>query len=243
MQRPDGLDKQSDRLQIVIWTFGLLTILVSTGAGFVWGYERHVRSYTQYMRDRLVRLTFAGAVCLSLYAGPLYWLYTRYFRASDGEFQQLPAWIWPCLIVSVMLPWTAGEIIGRLKNKRSESAYPTVPTGFDYAMRLQTETSAITLVIHLKNNNVVIGCPEHAAVTPHVLDIYLNPTFFQGTEDEYHNWMKSKRSGSAPSQLDFELGYLFEADQPLTPQKTGILVRYEDVTYISVIISAKSTRK
>ena len=129
MQRPDGLDKQSDRLQIVTWTFGLLTILVSTGAGFVWGYERHVRSYTQYMRDRLVRLTFAGA------------------------------------------------------------------------------------------------------------------TFFQGTEDEYHNWMKSKRSGSVPSQLNFELGHLFEDDQPLIPPETGILIRYEDVTYISVIISDKSTQR
>lgn len=225
------------------WIFGLLTILVSTGAGFVWGYERHVRSYTQYMRDRLVRLTFAGAVWLSLYAGPLYLLYIHYFRASDVNTLQLPVWIWLCLIVAVALPWTAGEIIGRLKNRHPESASPTIPTGFDYAMRLQTEKSAITLIIHLKNDDVVIGCPEHAAVTPHVLDIYLNPTFFQGTKDEYYDWMKSKHSGSIPDQLDFELGQMFEADQPLTPQKSGILVRYEDVTYISVIISARSTRK
>ena len=222
------------------WTFGLLAILVSTGAGFVWGYERHVRSYTQYTRDRLVRLTFAGAIWLSLYAGPLYLLYVHYFDASDKS-RQLPVWIWPCLIVSVVLPWTAGEIIGRLKRKQSEQTSPAVPTGFDYVMRLQTEKSAITLVVHLKNDTVVIGCPEHAAVTPHVLDIYLNPTFFQGTKDEYYTWMKLRRSGSDPNQL--ELGQLFGADQPLIRQRAGVLVRYEDVTHISVILSAKSTQK
>ena len=216
------------------WTFGLLTLLISAGAGFVWGYERHVRSYTQYMRDRLVRLTFAGAIWLSIYAWPLYLIYAHYLSDPDSKFQQLPGWVWPCLIGSVALPWVTGEIIGRIRrNKLPDSSSIAIPTGFDYVINSLREHPSITLIVHLHTNMVVIGCPERAATTPHMLDIYLNPIFFQGTTDQFLEWMI--RSGSNPDQLNFEIDELnLEFDRPLKRKKDGILIKYEDVTYIYV---------
>ena len=208
------------------WTFGLLALLASTGAGFVWGYERHVRSYTQHVRDRLVRLTFAGAICLSIYAGPLYLLYNHYFANTDIQSQQLPFWIWPCLIVSVVLPWVAGEIIGRLLSKQSDQVSITIPTGFDYVMNYMPTSQTMILFVHLKSDMVVVGCPKHAAVTPHVLDIYLHPVFFQGTTIELNDWINLDEVEI--SQLDLE------SDRLLEEHNDGILVRYEDVSYIYV---------
>ena len=66
-----------------------------------------------------------------------------------------------------------------------------------------------------------------------MLDIYLNPIFFQGTTDQFLEWMI--RSGSNPNQLNFEIDKLnLEFDQPLKRKKDEILIKYEDVTYIYV---------
>lgn len=217
------------------WTVGLLALFISAGAGFVWGYERHVYSYTQYMRDRLVRLTFAGAIWLSIYSLPAYLIYINYFSGSNVRIQSLPVWIWPCLIGSVTLPWIAGEITGRIRrNKLPGSSSMAIPTGFDYVITSLKEYPSIILIVHLNTNMVVIGCPKRAATTPHMLDIYLSPIFFQGTTEQFLKQMVY--SGSNPDQLNFEIDELnLVFDQPLKRrQKDGILIKYEDVTYIYV---------
>ena len=217
------------------WTVGLLALLISAGAGSVWGYERHVHSYTQHMRDRLVRLTFAGAIWLSFYAYPTYLIYIHYFSDSNVKIQQLPAWIWPCLIGSVVLPWIAGDITGRIRrSKLPDSSSIAIPTGFDYVITSLKANPSIILIVHLNTNMVVIGCPKRAATTPNMLDIYLSPIFFQGTTDQF--LARMVRSGSNPDQLNFEIDELnLISDQPLQRrQKDGILVKYEDVTYIYV---------
>lgn len=166
------------------WTFGLLALFVSTGAGFVWGYERHVRSYTLHVRDRIVRLSYAGAVCLSFYAGPLYLVYSHYFISMDNEPLQLPIWIWPGLIGAVVLPWFAGMIFGRFFSKLPRQVSITsVPTGYAYVLDL-LRTHQTVFLIKLKSRTLIIGCPERASATPNQLDMYVCPLFFQGLEDD-----------------------------------------------------------
>ena len=162
------------------WTFGLLALFVSTGAGFVWGYERYVRSYTLHMRDRLLRLSFAGAVCLSIYAWPLYLVYNHYFVSINNEPLQLPNWIWPCLFGAVVLPWVVGMIVGRFFSKLPrQGSVTSVPTGFDYVLDL-LRTHQTVFLIKLKSGTVIIGCPERASATPNKLDMYMCPLFFTG---------------------------------------------------------------
>lgn len=212
------------------WTLGLLALLVSTGAGFVWGYERHVRSYTQHLRDRLVRLTFAGAVCLSIYSGPIYLVYRHYSNTSDIQIKQLPFWMWPSLVVLVLLPWVSGECVGYLKNKnvnkekdtkKGKSSSITIPTGFDYVMdHVRDDTITVMLYVTLKNGPFIIGCLKRGAVTPHVLDMYLYPIYYQGPMDSKFN------AHSDPEEL-------------LDQYDSGVLIRYEDVACINVRIVPK----
>lgn len=202
----------------------LFALLVATGAGFRLGYERHVLSYGRHDLDRLIWLAFAAALFLAVLAWPIYELYDYVRPLGTGEQRHPPLLAWMCLPMAVALPWVAGEVSGRIRCRWPTNrpaprrrARRNRPTGFDFVMQRHPQEKAPLLCIKLKEDvgrqHIVIGRPRHAAPTPYPQDVYLEPLFFHGTNEELEAAIANKE---------------------LEPKSGGILVRFDDILYTRV---------
>ena len=207
-------------------TLGALVfaLLVATGAGFRLGYERHVLSYGRHDPDRLIWLAFAAALFLAVLAWPIYELYDHLRSLGAGEQRHPPPLAWMSLPVAVALPWVAGDVSGRIRQRMPANRPASRrrernrrPTGFDFVMQRHPREIPPLLWIKLKEDAghqyIVIGRPRHASPTPHPQDVYLEPLYFHGTEKE----LKATR-----------------AYKKLNPQGGGILIRSDDVLFTRV---------
>lgn len=202
----------------------MFALLVATGAGFRLGYERHVLSYGRHDPDRLIWLAFAAALFLAVLAWPIYELYDHIRPLGMGEQRHPPFLGWVSLPVAVALPWMAGDVSGRIR-RRWPTNRPAPrrrernkrPTGFDFVMQKHPHEKAPLLWIKLKEDagkqHIVIGRPRHASPIPYPQDVYLEPLYFHGTDEE----LEAAR-----------------ANKGLDPKNGGILVRFDDILFTRV---------
>ena len=202
----------------------MFALLVATGAGFRLGYERHVLSYGRHDPDRLIWLAFAAALFLAVLAWPIYELYDHIRPLGMGEQRHPPFLGWVSLPVTVALPWMAGDVSGRIR-RRWPTNRPAPrrrernkrPTGFDFVMQKHPHEKAPLLWIKLKEDagkqHIVIGRPRHASPIPYPQDVYLEPLYFHGTDEE----LEAAR-----------------ANKGLDPKNGGILVRFDDILFTRV---------
>ena len=207
-------------------TLGALVfaLLVATGAGFRLGYERHVLSYGRHDPDRLIWLAFAAALFLAVLAWPIYELYDHLRSLGAGEQRHPPPSAWVSLPVAVALPWVAGDVSGRIRQRMPANRPASRrrernrrPTSFDFVMQRHPREVPPLLWIKLKEDagqqHVVIGRPRHASPTPYPQDVYLEPLYFHGTDED----LEAAR-----------------ANKELNPHSGGILVRFDDILYTRV---------
>jgi hypothetical protein len=102
-------------------TFEALAVLVLAllpGALYTWGYERQVGSWGITRTDRLLRFV-GGSVAFHVAAAPLtYFLYSKYWVSSViRRGDPLPWWLWGLLVGYVLVPFSAGDLIGRDANR------------------------------------------------------------------------------------------------------------------------------
>ena len=184
------------------WGALLFALLIATGAGFRLGCERHVLNFRKHDPDRLIWLALAASLFLSLVAWPVY--------------------AWVSFLVAVALPWLTGNMIGRFHRRRLSDQSKSWqrerehrPTGFDFVMQRSPSGKGPFLYIELKavadtdKKRVVIGRPRHASPTPYPQDVYIEPLYFDGLEQD----------------IDMEKA----RHQEWTPTGGGVLVRADDI--------------
>ena len=184
------------------WGALLFALLIATGAGFRLGCERHVLNFRKHDPDRLIWLALAASLFLSLVAWPVY--------------------AWVSFLVAVALPWLTGNMIGRFHRRRLSDQSKSWqrerehrPTGFDFVMQRSPSGKGPFLYIELKavadtdKKRVVIGRPRHASLTPYPQDVYIEPLYFDGLEQD----------------IDMEKA----RHQEWTPTGGGVLVRADDI--------------
>ena len=168
----------------------------------------------------LGNLTFN--ICL---AWPIYELYDHIRSLGAGEQRHPPLLAWVSLPVAVALPWMAGDVSGRIR-QRLPTNRPAPrqrernrrPTGFDFVMQRHPHEKAPLLWIKLKEDtgqpHIIVGRLRHASPTPYPQDVYLEPLYFHGTDEE----LEAARDNKG-----------------LNPKSEGILVRYDDILYTRVL--------
>lgn len=200
----------------------MFALLIATGAGFRLGYERHVLNFRKHDPDRLIWLALAASLFLSLVAWPVYELYDYVRPFAAGEHRHPHPIAWVSFPVAVALPWLTGNMIGRFHRRRLSDQSKSWqrerehrPTGFDFVMQRSPSGKGPFLYIELKavadidKKRVVIGRPRHASPTPYPQDVYIEPLYFDGLEQD----------------IDMEKA----RHQEWTPTGGGVLVRADDI--------------
>lgn len=204
------------------WGALLFALLIATGAGFRLGYERHVLNFRKHDPDRLIWLALAASLFLSLVAWPVYELYDYVRPFTAGEHRHPHPIAWVSFPVAVALSWLTGNMIGRFHRRRLSDQSKSWqrerehrPTGFDFVMQRSPSGKGPFLYIELKavadtdKKRVVIGRPRHASPTPYPQDVYIEPLYFDGLEQD----------------IDMEKA----RHQEWTPTGGGVLVRADDI--------------
>ena len=212
------------------WITGLIILISTGGAGFIWTFERHVPSFRQHLPDRIHKLIYSSLIFAILYSWPIYSIYTDYISPNN----RLSLAIWLGLIVAIILPPALGEIVGilwghirsgwefilcKIFNYRQEWR-PYIPTGFDYVIRSLVNRRKLFPLVLIRFTDtagdkpyVAIGHLLHASSTPYPQDIYLNPIYFLGPE---------KRISHKTIILD--------------KRDEGCLISYKDVVYTRIFL-------
>lgn len=212
------------------WITGLIVLISTGGAGFIWTFERHVPSFRQHLPDRIHKLIYSSLIFAVLYALPIYLVYTYY--VSPGNL--LPWWIWLGLIIAIILPPILGEIVGiywdNIRScwelilykvfKHKPERRPYIPTGFDYVIRSLVNRRKLRPLVFIRFTDtagdrpyLAIGHLRHASSTPYPQDIYLNPIYFLGPEKE-----------------------ISRENAILDKQNAGCLISYKDVVYTKIFL-------
>ena len=89
----------------------LVLIALLPGALFVWSFERWAGRFGIRLQDRVLRFVGGSAVFLSIFAAPLYWLYSNYWdSAANGD--ALPWGLAAVPILYTGLPLASGGLLG-----------------------------------------------------------------------------------------------------------------------------------
>lgn len=217
------------------WITGLIILISTGGAGFIWTFERHVPSFRQHLPDRIHKLIYSSLIFAVLYSWPIYSIYTDYISPNN----RLSWVVWLGLIVAIILPPALGEIVGilwghirscwefildKIFNYRQEWR-PYIPTGFDYVIRSLVNRRKLRPLVLIRFTDtagdkpyIVIGHLLHASSTPYPQDIYLNPIYFLGPEKKisHKNIILDKRD-------------------------EGCLISYKDVIYTRIFLPELQT--
>ena len=200
------------------WGVIVFALVIASGAGFLWGYERHIFGYGKNDPERFIKLAFTTALFVSILAWPIYEAYD-YIRPLQPGQRHPSLLIWVGLPIAVLLPWSVGELWGRLKRSRSQSVrHGRIPTGFDFVMKPVHEKNPPLLQIQLKSDNgqslVVLGHPLHTSTTPDPRDVYIEPVFFYGPKEKFDQTYDSGMKLDDP----LDIGVLIDLDDVLSTQ-------------------------
>lgn len=216
------------------WIIGLIIILVPVGGtGFIWTFERHVPSFRHHLPDRVYKLVYSSLIFATIYAWPAFFVYTTYIQTNLYP----PSEVWVGIIVAVILPPLLGEIIGiywdRIKPwwdsilqkffQYETERHPSIPTAYDYVVQslVNGKGARPLAMVHFTDATghvryLVVGYLCHASATPYPQDMYLNPTYFLGPENNF------------PSPGTY-----------LHKQDRGCLIEYRHVTYTRILLPSE----
>lgn len=200
------------------WGVIVFALIIASGAGFLWGYERHIFGYGKNDPERFIKLAFTTALFVSILAWPIYEAYD-YIRPLQQGQRHPSLLIWVGLPIAVLIPWSIGELWGWFMQSRSQSVrHGRIPTGFDFVMKPVHEKNPPLLQIQLKSDNgqslVVLGHPLHTSTTPDPRDVYIEPVFFYGTKEKFDQTYDSGMKLDDP----LDIGVLIDLDDVLSTQ-------------------------
>lgn len=197
---------------------GVAAIALLPGALYIWGFERQVGAWGIGFSDRLLRFFATSAIFHALIAPLTYWLWATYIRTGTlSAGRPLPIWLWPVVLVYVVLPFGLGTIVGR--STREAREWARLFTGPDPAPRAWDHFFAARpdgwIRLKLKSGVWVGGAyapsdggiQSYAAGYPEPQDIFLAETV----------------------EVDPETGtFVLEEEEPVF-RGTSLLIRWEEV--------------
>lgn len=234
------------------WGTLLFALLVATGAGYRLAYEKHVRNFKKYDPDRLIWLAYSAVLFIAAFAWPIYEIYDQLHFIEVGKNlsnrQHPSVWVWIAIPILVTVTWVAGHLCGLMKLHWQTLQFKTrqeedkMPTSFDFAMQttakrrgkrkgMPTEVAPLLWIVikgHEGTIYYVIGRPRYASPpsyssTSYPQDIYVEPLYFHGTEDE---WKSDSENGSE-----------------MTPLGGGTWVRTDNILFIRLWKEDEATKE
>lgn len=194
------------------WGALLFALLVATGAGYRLAYEKHVRNFRRHDPDRLIWLAYSATLFIAIFAWPIYEIYDQLYSVGVGETlskRQHPSlWVWIAIPILVVGTSAVGHLYGWVWFRYLAPQYETklkekdeIPTGFDFVMRKPAKGTTtglapllwIVIKGHEGQTYYVYGRRKHTSSTPYPQDIYIEPLYFHGTEQE---WKADRKRGS-----------------------------------------------
>lgn len=172
------------------WITGLFVVLISTsGAGFIWAFEKRVPSLRQHLPDRVHKLIYSSLIFAVLYAWPIYFVHTNYIRPEIHP----PSWVWIGLIIGVVIPPTLGGIVGANWAHIKRNIDTNVPSVYNYILyslarqKVNQKLVPLAMIHFIDTSNspsIVVGHLRHVSETPYEQDAYLYPIYYYGPEEK-----------------------------------------------------------
>lgn len=205
-----------------------IVIALIPGALYVWSFERQAGRYGIGASDRVLRFVGGSAIFFAVFAWPLYWLYATYRESFETADINISQWLALVPILYVLVPITAGTLIGKGVREQARWAKALVgpdpaPRAWDYLFQYGVDG---WIRCRLKSGTWIAGAfaeyggrQSYAAGYPEPQDIYL----------------------ARSVQVDPETGeFQFEGDEPLMGEG-GLLLRWEEIEYLEFLDAETDT--
>ena len=199
----------------------LVLIALLPGALFVWSFERWAGRFGIGLQDRVLRFVGGSAVLLSLFAAPLYWLYSNHWDTVTDR-GPLP---WGLAFVPLLytgLPLASGRLLGYGWKKdwkwaRLLGGRGRTPRAWDHLFQ---DRPTGWIRCKLKSGTWIGGAfgvykdrKPYAAGYPEPQDIYLTATL----------------------SLNPETGELITGDDNQIVRDSSILIGWDEIEYLEFI--------